>query len=359
MTYLHHLENELMKYLIYGAYGYTGQLIVEEAVSKGHQPVLGGRDREKLEKVAKKYKLESINFGLENPDRIVEVLKDFDLVLHAAGPYSVTAQPMVKACLATNTHYVDITGEIGTFEYIASKDNAAKQAGIVMLPGAGFDVVPTDCMASFLHDQLPDATHLEMGFQSLSKLSRGTALTMTENLSKGGAIREAGKIKVVKNAYQTRQKKVNGKDISFVSIPWGDVSTAFHSTGIPNIILFFGAHPKMIKRMKKMERFKWILGLGLIQNILRNRVKRTVTGPSEELRNTARSYIWGEATNAQGQKVSAEMNTLEGYKLTALTSTSAVEQLLTGSFEPGFYTPSKAFGTDFIKQFGDTTLRLV
>jgi short subunit dehydrogenase-like uncharacterized protein len=263
---------------------------------------------------------------------------------------------MIKACLQTKTHYIDITGELEVFEYAASKHQAAVEAGIVLLPGAGFDVVPTDCMAAHLHELMPDATELEMGFQSLSKLSRGTALTMTENLDKGGAIRKDGRILVVPNAYKSRNWEINGKSISFVSIPWGDVSTAFYSTGIPNIILYFAAHPKMIQKMKKLNRFRWFMGLGFVQSILQKRVRKNITGPDEKMRESARSIIWGEVTNEKGEKKAALMNTLEGYKLTSMSAVDISEGVLTKGLDPGFYTPSKAFGANYILTMGDTTI---
>ncbi|MFZ9046403.1 MAG: saccharopine dehydrogenase family protein [Cyclobacteriaceae bacterium] len=349
----------MMKYIIYGAYGYTGQLIVEEAIKRGHKPVVAGRDEAKVEEVAARFGLESVSFRLGNPEEVDRSISEFDLVLHAAGPYSVTAPPMVEACLRTKTHYVDITGEIDTFEFIAAKDNEAKQAGIILLPGAGFDVVPTDCLAAFLHKQLPNATHLEMGFQSMSKFSRGTALTMTESLPKGGMIRQDGKIRYVKSGYQTRVKERDGRKISFASIPWGDVSTAFHSTGIPNIMLFFGTHPKVIKKMKRSNSIRWFLGLRPVQNHLKRKVRKTVKGPTAEIRETVKSFVWGEVINAKGEKKAAELITLEGYKLTALTSVETVDRLLTGALKPGFYTPSKAFGEDYILQFGNTKRSMI
>ena len=340
-----------MKYLIYGAYGYTGKLIVAEAIKRGHQPVLAGRDPYALQQVANTYDLESIAFELSDEEKLHSVLKRFDLVLHAAGPYSATARPMIQACLKTKTHYIDITGEIEVFEYIASKHQAALEAGIVMLPGAGFDVVPTDCMAAFLKQQLPDATQLEMGFKGGSKLSRGTALTMTESLHKGGAIRKDGKIISVPNAYKSRNWEIDSKSVSFVSIPWGDVSTSYHSTGIGDIVLYMAAPPKLIHRMKKMDKFRWFLGLKLVQSFMKSRVRKKVKGPDDNHRSTTRSIIWGEVSNDKGETVQAMLNVPEGYTLTALTSVTSAERILKGELEPGFYTPSKAFGSDFILDF--------
>jgi short subunit dehydrogenase-like uncharacterized protein len=340
-----------MKYLIYGAYGYTGRLIVAEAIARGHLPVLVGRDSYKLEQVAKANGLESIAVGLGDKEKLTHLLRQFDLVIHAAGPYSATARPMIEACLESKTHYIDITGEVEVFEYIAGQHMAAVNAGIVMLPGAGFDVVPTDCMAAYLKEQLPDAIQLEMGFKGGSKISRGTALTMTESLHKGGAIRKDGKIVSVPNAYKSRVWDIEGKSVSFVSIPWGDVSTAYHSTGISDIVLYMAAHPKSIQRMKKIDGLRSFLGWKPVQFFMKRQVRKRVKGPDEQHRKITRSIIWGEVKNDKGDSVKAILNTPEGYSLTAMTSVEIAERILRGQLEPGFYTPSKAFGPDFILDF--------
>jgi len=116
--------------LVYGANGYTGQLIVEECVRRGLQPVLAG----------------------------------IMVVVHAAGPFFRTSAPMVRACLAAEVHCLDITGEIAVFEACCARREDAKQAGVVIMPGLGFDVVPTDCLAARLADRLPDAQRLELAF---------------------------------------------------------------------------------------------------------------------------------------------------------------------------------------------------
>ncbi|MDH5609705.1 MAG: saccharopine dehydrogenase NADP-binding domain-containing protein [Cyclobacteriaceae bacterium] len=340
-----------MKYLIYGAYGYTGRLIAYEALQRGHDIMLAGRDRQKIQELSKSLHRPGEVFSLDDHASLVRVLKKVDAVLHCAGPFSKTAAPMIKACLATGKHYVDITGEISVFEYVASWNEKAKAAGVVLMPGSGFDVVPTDCLALHLKNLMPDASRLEMGFQSNSGFSRGTALTMTENLSRGGAIRRNGKIVKVRNAYRTRQWEVKGKLLSFVSIPWGDVSTAYHSTGIPNIIIYNAMSPGMMRRLKNINWFTLLLRLGIIQYFMKRKIRKSVTGPDEQLRNAASTFIWGEVTNEKGDTIHAHLETPEGYKLTAQTAVEIMERICNGEVKPGFQTPASAFGSDFILRF--------
>ena len=343
-----------MKYLIYGAYGYTGKLIAALAKSKGHTPILAGRDKEKTEALANELGLEYLSFSLEDAGALAGALQKVDAVIHCAGPFSKTARPMMEECIRQKTHYLDITGEIEVFELAASLDEQAKNAGIVLMPGVGFDVVPSDCLAAYLKSKMPAATHLEMGFKGVSQLSRGTALTMAENMHKGGMIRENGQLKEVPGAYKTREEQVNGKPTTFVSIPWGDVSTAWYSTQIPNIVIYTGVHPKQVSTMKTLYSIRWIFKWQWIQKMIRNKIEKTIHGPDEKLRDTGSSYLWGEISNAEGKKVRAHLITPESYKLTSITALMALEGLGSSKVQSGFSTPSMAFGPDFIMQVNGT-----
>lgn len=182
-----------MSFLIYGASGFTGTLTVELAIKQGKKPVIAGRNEDKVKSLAEKYGLEYLIFDLNNQANIVKQLKKFPLVLNCAGPFTRTAQPLVEACLTTQTHYLDITGEIEVFELVKSYHQKALASKIVLMPGVGFDVVPTDCMAKLLHTKLPDATHLELAFTNVGgSVSHGTMTTMLENLGNTGAARKTG-----------------------------------------------------------------------------------------------------------------------------------------------------------------------
>lgn len=343
-----------MKFLIYGAYGYTGQLISKLAKAKGLTPILAGRDKEKTKALANELALPYRYFDLSQTEKLHEALDEVELVLHCAGPFSETAEVMMKACLATKTHYLDITGEIEVFELGASLDQAAKDAGIVIMPGVGFDVVPSDCLASHLKSQLPDATHLELAFMSESSTSRGTALTMTQGIGQGGAIRKDAKITPVPHVYASRRLNLDGKEKNFVSIPWGDVSTAYRSTGIPNIMVYTAMHPGQVKKMKMAQKWSWFFNLGFVQNYLQKKVKKTVTGPSEKMREESNCYLWGEVKNAKGESKSAKLTTPEGYKLTSITSLMIIEKMSQTLPNLGYQTPSMVYGSDLILEVENT-----
>src|SRR6187402_2417612 len=184
-------------FLLYGANGYTGELITRFAAERGLKPILAGRNAIKIEELAKKHHLDYRVFSLDETDRIDAALQEVEMVLHCAGPFSITSRPMAEACLRNKKHYTDITGEIAVFEAMAALDKKAQEAGIMLMPGVGFDVVPSDCLARHLKDRLPSATHLTLAFYGMGRISHGTQATMTMNVGRGGAIRKNGVIESV------------------------------------------------------------------------------------------------------------------------------------------------------------------
>jgi short subunit dehydrogenase-like uncharacterized protein len=334
--------------MIYGANGYTGELIAREAKKRGLSPVLAGRNAEKIAVLAQELGLESRVFGLDDPAALAGQLHGIGLVLHCAGPFSATAAPMMEACLRAKAHYLDITGEIAVFELAQSKHTEAQQAGVVLCPGVGFDVIPTDCVAAALKKALPDATHLALGFDSRSGFSPGTAKTSVEGLAQGGKVRRDGKIVATPLAYKVRKINFGDGEKPAMTIPWGDVSTAYHSTGIPNIEVYIPGSPGMIANARRANHFRWLLGLGFVQNLIKARIAKTVKGPSEQLRAKLPTYVWGEVTNAKGEKKTARIRTANGYSLTITGSLAVVDFLLKNTPAGGAYTPSKLVGADLV-----------
>ena len=339
-----------MTWMIYGANGYTGDLAAREAVKKGLSPILAGRNAEALGKLGRELGLQVRTFPLDNPQAAAAELYGVKAVLHCAGPFIHTSAPMVAACLATGAHYLDITGEIAVFEGVLARGDDARRAGVALIPGVGFDVVPSDCLAARLAAALPDATELELAFYAEGgSVSRGTMKTMIESLPHAGAIRRNGRIVPVPLAFDAKEIDFGGKAGKrwAMTIPWGDVSTAWHSTGIPNIRVYSGTPPATIRRMKRLSPLLPLAGWRPVKRFAQRWVERKVTGPSAHLRETARVYLWGQARNA-GRSVTSTLETPEGYHFTAVSAVAALERVLQGAVQPGAWTPSRAFGADFV-----------
>jgi short subunit dehydrogenase-like uncharacterized protein len=333
-------------FLLYGATGYTGGLIARLALERGQRPMLAGRDAAGVGALARELGLEHRVFQLDDRAALDGALAGVAAVLHCAGPFSRTSRPMADACLRTGTHYLDITGEIAVFEALAARDAAAKAAGVTLLPGVGFDVVPSDCLAAHLERRLPSATRLVLAIKGTERFSRGTATTMVENI--GGAVRQSGRLTAVPAAWKTRSIDFGAGPEPATTIPWGDVATAFHSTGIPNIETY-AAMPAATRRALKASRpFGWLIAAPAVQRFLKARIRTLPAGPSETERLRGRSLVWGEATNDAGAQVRSLLQGPEGYKLTSMTALAAMARVLKGDAPPGFQTPSRAFGADFI-----------
>ncbi len=336
----------MKNFLIYGANGYTGELIAKEAVKRGLQPILGGRSQNKIEPLAKELGLTFRTFALEDKKSLEYTLKEVDFVLHCAGPFSLTSEQMIKACLRLGKHYLDITGEIAVFEQMAQRDEQAKKAGIMIMPGGGFDVVPSDCLAKHLKNRLPDAVDLVLAFYGLGEISHGTQKTMTMNVGRGGAIRKNGEIVRVPAAFETREIDFGRATKTGVTIPWGDVSTAFYSTDIPNIKVFTVVPEKMITLLKMSRYVGWLLASEPFQSILQSRISEG--GPSREEREQGATYLWGKAADENGNFVESRVFAPEAYKFTVLSALKIAEKVLNDDFCVGFQTPAKCYGADLV-----------
>lgn len=338
------------KWMIYGAYGYTGELTAREACRRGLKPVLAGRNEARTAALANELGLEHRSFDLSNAAAVAKGLEDIHVVLHCAGPFSATSKPMVDACLQTHTHYLDITGEIDVFAACHLRDDEARKANIVVLPGAGFDVVPTDCLAAMLAQSLPGANDLELAFEAGGGPSPGTAKTSVEGLGKGGRIRRHGMMTKVPLAYATRNIPFADGVRHGMTIPWGDVYTAHISTDIPNIKVFLSVPPATSKRMKRIRWLQPILGWQSVQNIMKKRIEQKVSGPDDSRREMTNSRIWGQVTTKDGQQHTAELQTPNGYDVTVYASLGIVEHLLETEPVGGYYTPSRLMGADYVLQ---------
>lgn len=345
-----------MDFLLYGANGYTAQLMLPEIQKKGWTPLLAGRSEDKIKPLAEKYGWPYRIFTVHDRQAIRAALHELPLVMNAAGPFSRTAKPFIEACLKTKAHYLDITGEIRVFEMAHRYDQAAKAAGIMLMPGTGFDVVPTDCMALHLKYKLQDASRLELAFISKgSRLSHGTATTAIEGLGESGAERQNGKIVPVPVAQHQRHIQWDGKEMLVISIPWGDVSTAYYTTGIPNIITYTGAPPNMARMLRFSNYLKWLLKRDWLKNFLKKRLDQQPAGPDEEERAKSSVLVWGEVSNDAGATRSARLLCPDSYDTTVFCAVSIIEKVLNEQFKVGHQTPAGAYGQDLILEIPGTS----
>jgi len=342
------------QWMIYGAYGYTGELIAEEALARGHRPILAGRSSAQLQPLAERLGLAHATIDLDDTRGLVQAVGEAGLVLNAAGPFVRTAEPAIRACLTAGAHYVDITGEIAVFQTAFAYDNLARRRRVALLPGAGFDVVPTDCLANYVVARLPEATQLELAFATVGGASPGTLKTALEGAPDGVRVRRAGTLVSAPSRQDTKLVRFSDRERYVVAIPWGDLETAYRSTGVPNITTYIATTAAGGMRAR--------LGWSLAQRLLRRRIVRTalrraitafVRGPDRRTREAGRTYIWACARDSRGQKQEAWLETTEAYRFTAAASVRCVERILEAR-PSGALTPAQAFGADFVLEIEGT-----
>lgn len=335
------------KILLYGATGYTGRLIAEQAAKRHIDIVLAGRDAEGVAAVARPLGLPHAAAPLNNPAALDRLLAGFAVVLHVAGPFSATSRPMVEACLRNRVHYLDITGEIAVFEQCAALSDRALAAGVMLMPGVGFDVVPTDCLAAHAARRLPDATGLTLALSGLNAMSRGTAKTSVESIAKGTAVRRGGKLVEIDGVPRRSFDFGKGPRAS-VGVSWGDVSTAYHTTGIPDVEVFFETTPELARMLGLPKFARKLMGTAPLQYILKRAIDRMPAGPDAQHRQTARATLLAEARNAAGQVVRSRLEVIEPYALTVETALLIAGKAAAGDVRPGFSTPAGAYGPDLV-----------
>jgi len=350
------MMNDTGRALIYGANGYTGRLIARHAVERGLKPTLAGRNHEQIQALATELGCPSVTFTLQRADQIAEYLKGYSAVMHCAGPFSQTARQMMDACIASGADYLDITGEIDVILWAVARSERAIDAKVALLPAVGFDVVPSDCLAAMLAEKVPGARVLQLAFTAEGGLSPGTAKTMFESLPHGGRVRIDGEIRHVPTAWKTMEVPFREGKRHAMTIPWGDVASAYYSTGIPNIEVYTPASRKQVSRIRRFRFLLPLLGFGPIQRIAQNRIGKKVKGPADHVRTSAKSSLWGRVSDDQGKSVSATLQCASGYELTALTAVGALERTLAKQVPHGYSTASQAFGKDFILNFPGSDL---
>jgi short subunit dehydrogenase-like uncharacterized protein len=340
--------------MIYGATGYTGRLVAAEAARRGLDIVLAGRNPEKLKAVADPLGCESRAIALTDPTRLRAELEDVAAVLHVAGPFSQTARPMVDACLESRTHYLDVTGEINVFEAIARRNDEAAAAGVLLLPGVGFDVVPSDCLAAHTAARVEEPTMLRLVIAGMDGgVSRGTARTAVESLGDGLRIRREGILRSRAPGSLEHHFDFGAGPTRGLAMPWGDVATAFYSTRIPNIEVYFilsGWMPRFIKASRFVMP---LLRLPALQRFLRSRVDAMPDGPDEATRTGTRALLLAEVEGPGEQRARTLLETPSGYALTPLAAVESARRAAAGEAPSGYHTPATAFGPDFVLDLPD------
>ena len=336
-------------FLLYGSTGYVGRAAADLAVDRGMQPILSGRNPETLEKQASDLGLEFRVASVDDDSSLDAALADTRVVLNCAGPFIRTAAPILDACLRTNTHYLDITGEPPVYEMASIRDTAAKRAGVMLLPSAGFDVVPTDCLSAYLKQRLPTATTLTLAFRTKGPagVPPGTLNTMIEMIPYGSnkQHRVDGTV-VAASTRKTRTIDFGEGEEAATMMTWGDVILAYKSTGIPNIEDYLVLPPETVKQMDLVDKIRPLFKVPFVREMAKKQLRG---GATEEERDQTETAVWGEVRDDAGGIAVTRLHGPEaGLVWTAAAAVGIVQRILDGDATPGFQTPSTAYGPDLI-----------
>jgi len=339
-----------MKWMLYGANGYTAKIALSQLEQLSVKPIVAGRNKESIAELANRYQLEGRSFALDCHATLVKMLEDVDLVINCAGPFSQTFSRFAEACIESKTHYADITGEISVFEQAHGLNQRAKDAGVVLIPGVGFDIIPTDCMAAMLKERMPNATALQLAFSGGKHLSPGTAKSSVEAMGRGMLVRREGKIKRVMRNFEARTiEYAEGVNKPSMVIPWGDVYTAYVSTGIGNIQVYIPG--RVSNAAAWIYRFiRPVFKLGFVQDKMKKKIDATVKGPDQDARDAKETLVWGQVVDASGKTLTGRLSTPNGYSLTADGIIMTANYFASYTGEGGYLTPSLLFGADAVLQ---------
>jgi short subunit dehydrogenase-like uncharacterized protein len=336
--------------LVYGATGFTARLITRELLGLGIKPVLAGRDGPRVAAVAGEAGLDHRVASLDDPAGLAAILDGASAVLHTAGPFSGTAMPMAQACLARGVHYLDIAAEVASIEALAGLDAAARRRRITIMPAVGFDVVPSDCLAAHVARRLPGARQLTIALTGLGLVTRGSARTLIETWHRGFERREGALVPTPLGARRRHFDFGSGPRPS-VNVSWGDVATAYYTTGIPNVETFCESNPVLETALVVGRSFGPLLAAEGWRRWLGTLADALPEGPSERERAAVEMVIVAEARDEAGGCARARLRTPEAYSFTATTSAAIARRVLRGDFEVGFQTPGRVYGPDFVCGF--------
>jgi short subunit dehydrogenase-like uncharacterized protein len=317
--------------LIYGATGYTGKLASLRARDTQLSFEIAGRNPEQVAKLADQLDVPFRVFSLDDPVALHAGLAGVTAVLNCAGPFASTARPLMEACIAGGVHYLDVTAEYRVYTLAESLSERAAAAGVMLLPGVGWHVVPSDCLALYVAAKVAQPQSLRIAFQVADTMSRGSAATVGEMRSVGLLVRADGII-VAKLDAAPQRFDFGAGPVDSVPVSFGDLVTAWRSTGIPNISMFVN--------MKK--------------NVLPAGVAAVAEGPSLEERTANPASFVVEVTGIDGTVVRARMDTVNGYTYTPMVAIEALRLLAAGQAKFGFQTPGTVFGAGFAASIADT-----
>lgn len=221
--------------IVYGASGFTASFVIDQLLSHKANFALAGRSTKNIKK-----NISSIPNALDleifecNPCDAQNVTKEARIIINMAGPYIFSGEEIVKACLSTQTHYLDITGETFFIEKVIQKySKEAEERKVALINCCGFDSVPADLGVEYLKDVLQSNCKI----QSVMILEKSLLnFTTYESLIYG-----------VKNANQTRRIRGKKEGTKLKKYFYNENTNSYN-------VIFMGTDPSVVKRTQNFNK---------------------------------------------------------------------------------------------------------
>lgn len=340
--------------LLYGATGYTGRLLAADLRQQGFDLVLAGRDGPAVERLAASLALPFRVFTLT--DNFDDALSDIAVVVHAAGPFGVTAAPMMAGCIRTGTHYLDVTGEWPVFQDATERSAAAAARGTMLMPGVGFAIVASDCLLALAARALPEVRILRLATSRAAMLARGSVRSAAGLTSTTVVLRRGGVLSTEPVGTTQRYFDFGNGPRAAAAVSWPDVVTGAITTGVDTIETYSEVDWLELATYRLCSAATpWLRSTaGRSWSSLVSRAWTPT--PSEDARAKSGFTLVAEATDRWKRSVALRMRTPDGYTVTVLTVREILRRVLDGAVEPGFRTPAGLFGGGFIQSLGCATV---
>ena len=334
-------------FLIYGATGYSARLVLGECLARGLRPILAARPSARLAALEAETDLECRAASLDDPDELDECLKGVRAVLHSAGPFSRTWRPMVEACLRNRVHYLDLTAEVRSIEAVAEFDRAARDRAIMLMPAVGFEVVPSDCLVSYVVARVPAATTLHIGSIPMRFATQASTRTLSEAANFQMQRRQGRLERLPFGSQQYAFDFGVGPSVG-LNVSNADLATAYYSCGLQNITTYFQALPGVQMMLSAGRGFGWALQSGVAQALIKTWTDFLPSDPEISTGGAQRLSIVADVSNARGERAVSRLRTPEAYAFTGVAAAAVVERVLAGDLQTGFQTPARVFGSEFV-----------
>ncbi|QDR81250.1 Saccharopine dehydrogenase NADP binding domain protein [Sporomusa termitida] len=323
------------KVLVYGATGYTGKLICLRLKELNINFAIAGRDKAKVAELSSQLNVPNFVFATSDFGGWQEALSGCACLINAAGPFALTAENAMHACLQNKIHYLDISAEIPTYQLAAALDQQAKEAGIMIISGAGL-FVAYDALVVHTAKRVKCAQQLFVAFSHYGGFSQGSIKSAKYIEELGLLIRENGELQQITDANPKAFDFGEGPQECFPTSLGGTI-LSYKSTAIPNIREYFQVQLSALTTNP-------------------TDIKNLPEGPTAEERAAGRNKLAVEVIGSSGDSAYSIADLPSGYTLTPLSVVAVTCRIVNGDFKAGYQTSGSAYGENIISDIPNSRI---